>query len=69
VVLVVGLVLLVGAFDYLIFANIDKLSKRLNPTTLVISEVVFGILLTAVAVQLSVSGLSSLGIIAPAAPH
>jgi small neutral amino acid transporter SnatA (MarC family) len=29
--LVIGLVLLVGAFDYLIFANIDKLSKRLNP--------------------------------------
>ena len=61
--LVVGLVLLVGAFDYLIFANIDKLSKRLNPTSLVISEVVFGILLTAVAVQLVVSGLGMLGII------
>jgi small neutral amino acid transporter SnatA (MarC family) len=59
--LVLGLVLLVGAFDYLIFANIDKLAKRLNP---VISEVVFGILLTAVAVQLTVSGLGSLGIIA-----
>ena len=55
VALVVGLVLLVGAFDYLIFANIDKLSKRLNPTSLVISEVVFGLLLTAVAVQLTVS--------------
>jgi small neutral amino acid transporter SnatA (MarC family) len=61
--LVVGLVLLVGAFDYWIFANIDKLSKRLNPTGLVISEVVFGILLTAVAVQLAVSGLDMLGII------
>jgi small neutral amino acid transporter SnatA (MarC family) len=69
VVLVVGLVLLVGAFDYLIFANIDKLSKRLNPTSLVISEVVFGILLTAVAVQLTVSGLSSLGIIGPTSAH
>ncbi len=67
--LVVGLVLLIGAFDYLIFANIDKLSKRLNPTSLVISEVVFGILLTAVAVQLAVSGLSSLGIIAPTPTH
>ena len=64
VALVVGLVLLVGGFDYLIFANIDKLSKRLNPTGLVISEVVFGILLTAVAVQLVVSGLNMLGIIA-----
>jgi small neutral amino acid transporter SnatA (MarC family) len=62
--LVLGLVLLVGAFDYLVFANIDKLAKRLNPTSLIISEVVFGILLTAVAVQLTVSGLGSLGIIA-----
>ena len=61
--LVLGLVLLVGAFDYWIFANIDKLSKRLNPTSLVISEVVFGILLTAVAVQLVVGGLGMLGII------
>jgi small neutral amino acid transporter SnatA (MarC family) len=69
VVLIVGLVLLVGAFDYLIFANIDKLSKRLNPTSLVISEVVFGILLTAVAVQLAVTGLGSLGIISPASTH
>ncbi|MGA7457552.1 MAG: MarC family protein [Methyloceanibacter sp.] len=69
VALVVGLVLLVGAFDYLIFANIDKLSKRLNPTSLVISEVVFGLLLTAVAVQLTVTGLSSLGIIAPTSAH
>ncbi|HEY8277946.1 MAG TPA: MarC family protein [Methyloceanibacter sp.] len=65
--LVLGLVLLIGAFDYLIFANIDKLAKRLNPTTLVISEVVFGILLTAVAVQLAVSGLGALGIITPIA--
>jgi small neutral amino acid transporter SnatA (MarC family) len=69
--LVLGLVLLVGAFDFLVFANIDKLAKRLNPTSLIISEVVFGILLTAVAVQLAVSGLGSLGIIAapPGSTH
>ena len=68
--LVLGLVLLVGAFDYLIFTNIDKLAKRLRPTSLVVSEVVFGILLTAVAVQLAVSGLGMLGIIeATAAAH
>jgi multiple antibiotic resistance protein len=67
--LVLGLVLLIAAFDYLIFANIDKLAKRLNPTSLVISEVVFGILLMAVAVQLAVSGLGSLGIIAPSTAH
>jgi multiple antibiotic resistance protein len=65
--LVLGLVLLVGAFDYWIFANIDKLAKRLNPTSLAVSEVVFGILLTAVAVQLAVTGLGLLGIISPTA--
>ena len=67
--LVLGMVLLVGAFDYWIFANIDKLAKRLNPTSLAISEVVFGVLLTAVAVQLTVTGLGLLGIIAPATTH
>ncbi len=61
--LVLGLVLLVGAFDYLIFANIDKLSKRLNPISVVISEVVFGVLLAAVAIQLMVYGLEMLGIV------
>lgn len=68
--LIVGLVLLVGALDWLVFSNIDKIGKKLNPTSLVISEVVFGILLTAVAVQLVVSGLGTLGIIEVAgAPH
>jgi multiple antibiotic resistance protein len=62
--LVLVLILLVGALDYLVFANIDKLSKRMSPVSLVVSEVVFGILLTAVAVQLMVYGLNSLGIIA-----
>jgi multiple antibiotic resistance protein len=63
--LVVGLVLLVGAFDYLIFSNIDKIAKRINPTSLVVSEIVFGVLLTAVAVQLFVLGLRLLGILEP----
>jgi multiple antibiotic resistance protein len=67
--LVLGIVLLIAAFDYLIFANIDKLAKRLNPTSLTISEVVFGILLTAVAVQLTVAGLNSLGIISSPPAH
>jgi small neutral amino acid transporter SnatA (MarC family) len=67
--LVLALVLFVATFDYLIFTNIDKLAKRLNPTSLIISEVVFGILLMAVAVQLAVSGLGMLGIITPSAAH
>jgi multiple antibiotic resistance protein len=67
--LVLGLVLLVGAFDYLIFSNIDKVAQRMNPTSLVVSEIVFGVLLTAVAVQLFVLGLRLLEILeaAPAA--
>jgi multiple antibiotic resistance protein len=69
VALVLGLVLLVGAFDYLVFSNIDKIAKRINPTSLIVSEIVFGVLLTAVAVQLFVLGLGLLGIIEPAAAH
>ncbi|WP_455274808.1 MarC family protein [Rhizobium herbae] len=68
-VLVIGLVLLVAAFDYLVFTNIDVLAKRMKPASLVVSEVVFGILLTAVAVQLFVTGLSKLGIINVNAAH
>jgi multiple antibiotic resistance protein len=65
--LVLGLVLLVGALDFLIFSNIDKIAKRINPTSLVVSEIVFGVLLTAVAVQLFVFGLRLLDILEPAA--
>ena len=68
-VLVTGLILIVGAFDYLVFTNIDKLAKRMKPASLIVSEVVFGILLTAVAIQLIVSGLGKLGIITPTAAH
>lgn len=66
--LVLGLTLLVGALDYLIFSNIDKVAKRVNATSLVVSEIVFGVLLTAVAVQLFVLGLRLLGVLEPLAP-
>lgn len=66
---VTALILVVGAFDYLVFTNIDTLAKRMKPASMVVSEVVFGILLTAVAIQLIVTGLGNLGIIAPAAAH
>jgi len=61
--MVVGLVLLIGLFDFLIFRNIDVLAKRMRPSTLVISEVVFGILLTAVAIELILSGANMAGLI------
>lgn len=65
--LVIALVLLVGAFDLLVFRNTDKIAKRMSPTKMIVSEIVFGILLTAVAIQLIAYGLIDYGIIAPAA--
>jgi len=62
-VLVIGLVLLVGAFDLLVFRNTDKIAKRMTPTKMIVSEIVFGILLTAVAVQLIAYGLAEYGVI------
>ncbi|CAN7594385.1 MarC family protein [Rhizobium sp. LjRoot254] len=67
--LVVALVLIVAAFDYLVFTNTEVLAKRMRPASLIISEVVFGILLTAVAVTLVVNGLGRLGIISATAAH
>ncbi|CAH0342540.1 MarC family protein [Rhizobium sp. CECT 9324] len=67
--MVAALILIVGLLDYVVFTNIDTLAKRMKPATMVVSEVVFGILLTAVAVQLIVSGLGNLGIITASGAH
>jgi multiple antibiotic resistance protein len=61
--LVIGLVLLVGLIDFAVFRNIDKLSKHLDPSRLVITEVISGVLLAALAVQLMADGLAAMGII------
>lgn len=61
--LMLGLVLLVGLFDYIVFSNIDRIAKRLRPVTLVISEVVFGLLLTALSIEMIVAGLRALGVL------
>lgn len=61
--LIVGLVLLVGAIDFAVFRNMDKLARHLDPSRLVITEVVFGVLLAALAIQLMVDGLADLGIV------
>jgi small neutral amino acid transporter SnatA (MarC family) len=69
VVVLVGLVLLVGLIDWLIFRNMDKLSKHLDPSRLAVTEAVFGVLLAALAVQLMLDGLHDLGIISILAGH
>ena len=66
--ILVGIVLLVGAIDFAVFRNMDKLAKHLDPSRLAVTEAVFGVLLAALAVQLMVDGLATLGII-PAVPH
>lgn len=59
----IGLVLLMGVVDMLVFGNINKLSKHLDPSRMVVTEVVFGVLLAALAVQLVLDGLADLDLI------
>jgi multiple antibiotic resistance protein len=61
--ILIGLVLLMGAIDWLVFGNLNKLSKHLDPSRMVVTEVVFGVLLAALAVQLVLDGLADLKII------
>jgi small neutral amino acid transporter SnatA (MarC family) len=68
-VILIALVLIVGALDWLIFKNMDKLAKHLDPSRLAVTEAVFGVLLAALAVQLMLDGLAHLGILALAGAH
>jgi multiple antibiotic resistance protein len=62
-IVVVGLVLLVGVIDILIFRNIDVVARFMDQSRLVVTEAVFGVLFAAVAVQLFLEGLQDLGIV------
>jgi len=68
-VILIALILIVGALDWLIFRNMDKLAKHLDPSRLAVTEAVFGVLLAALAVQLMLDGLADLGILAMAIAH
>ncbi len=67
--ILVVLVLLMGAFDWLIFNNLDSIAQHLDKSRLAVTEAVFGVLLAALAVQLMLEGLSDLGIIAMVGGH
>jgi multiple antibiotic resistance protein len=69
VVILIGLILIVGALDWLIFSNMDKLARHLDPSRLAVTEAVFGVLLAALAMQLMLDGLADLGILAMAVAH
>ena len=68
-IIVIGIVLLVGAIDFAVFRNMDKLAKHLDPSRLAVTEAVFGVLLAALAVQLMLDGLADLGIISMGGDH
>ena len=61
--ILIGLVLLMWLIDMLVFRNLSALSKHLDPSRMVVTEVVFGVLLAALAVQLVLNGLEDLGIV------
>jgi MarC family membrane protein len=61
--LLIVLVLLMGAFDWLVFSNLDRLAQRLDKSRLAVTEAVFGVLLAALAVELVLKGLAGLDVI------
>ena len=61
--ILVVLVLLMGAFDWFLFRNLDNFAKHLDKSRLAVTEAVFGVLLAALAVELVLLGLADLGVI------
>jgi multiple antibiotic resistance protein len=58
----VVLVLLVAALDWLIFSNLDRIAEQLDKSRMAVTEAVFGVLLAALAVELVLQGLAQLGV-------
>jgi len=61
--ILIGLVLLVGLIDLLLFRNVETISNFMDPAKMGVTEAVFGVLLAALAVELMVHGLVELGVI------
>lgn len=61
--LLVAIVLLVGAFDWLLFTNMNAVASHLDESRLSVTETVSGVLLAAVAIELILRGLVGLGVI------
>ena len=60
---VLGCILFIGLLDWLIFRNAHIIASRMSPSGRTVSEIVFGILLAAVAIQLIYFGLVRFGIV------
>jgi multiple antibiotic resistance protein len=61
--LVIGLLALVLALDVAVFRFANRVSRHLDESRMLVTEKVFGFLLAALAVQLVLDGLDSLGLI------
>lgn len=61
--IMVILVLLVAAFDWFVFSNLDSVVKHLDKSRLAVTEAVFGVLLAALAVEMVIRGLANLGVL------
>jgi small neutral amino acid transporter SnatA (MarC family) len=61
--LVVGLLVVVLALDVAVFHWASRISEHLNENRMLVTEKVFGFLLAAIAVELVLNGLSSVGVI------
>ena len=62
-ILFIALVLLMAAFDWFFFTHLDGLMKHLDKSRLAVTEAIFGVLLSALAIELILRGLSELGVI------
>jgi MarC family membrane protein len=61
--LVIGLLVLVLAVDVAVFRWANRVSDHLDENRMLVTEKVFGFLLAALAVQLALNGLESVGVI------
>ena len=61
--MVLGVLALVLALDVAVFRLANRVSERLDESRMLVTEKIFGILLAALAVQLVLDGLQSVGII------
>lgn len=61
--MVLGLLAVVLALDVLVFRWANRVSDHMDPSRMLVTEKIFGFLLAALAVQLMLDGLDSVGII------
>jgi small neutral amino acid transporter SnatA (MarC family) len=61
--LVIGILALVLALDVVVFRWANKVSERLDESRMLVTEKVFGFLLAALAVELVLTGLDSVGVV------